>query len=239
MVYNPATNECMPFLEGGPFFDVNSSNHFEDGNNTDGSLNQDFQPYPEKHLTNPDGLNFLNINGKSIMVICEDLNGTSYGRVKPGIGNRTCELFVLDMEKEATIDNLVRVGIVPVGAEVTGACPTPDGKNLLVNSQHPATYNEYPYNNSLTFVLTGWDEFINTSVQEEGVVSGGNDFGIFPNPTTREIRFNVVTDAALYDVQGKRLKVVTNTDMMDVREFGPGTYFVKNAAGDVQKLIIE
>jgi len=228
--YDPATNEVKPYLEGGPFWN-DLGDEWKDA---------PYVPYPEKHLSNPDGLTIMTVNGKSVMVICEDLNGSSYGRVRPGVDNRTCELWVLDMDKEISIDNLVRVGIVPVGAEVTGACPTPDGNSLLVNSQHPKSYNEYPYNNSLTFVLTGWQDFISSIQEDPGLqYDDPNTFGIYPNPTSREIRFNEVTDAALYDINGKRLKVVMNSDVMDVREFERGTYFIKNADGDVQKLIIE
>ncbi|MEO1713009.1 MAG: hypothetical protein AAFU60_06705, partial [Bacteroidota bacterium] len=43
------------------------------------------------------------------------------------------------------------------GAEVTGAQPTSDGFSLLVNSQHPRTSNPFPFNNSLTYAINGFE----------------------------------------------------------------------------------
>ncbi|GAB5465005.1 MAG: hypothetical protein Kapaf2KO_04410 [Candidatus Kapaibacteriales bacterium] len=228
MVYDPATEEIKPYLEGGPYFEDLG----------DDWRNADYVPYPSKHLTNPDGLNFLHTDDKDYMIICEDLNGTSYGRVAPGIENRTCELWLLDMSLSPSVDNLMRIGVVPVGAEVTGAISI-DGNTLLVNSQHPSNYNEYPYNNSLTYAITGFND-LEESVEEGQLnYNDGRTFTIYPNPTSREIRFDTTMDAALYDMNGKRLKVVRNTNFMDVREFSRGTYFIQNGDGDIQKLIIQ
>lgn len=229
MVYDPATTEVRPLLEGGPDFpDINPYDY-----------NGDYVSYPEKHLSNPDGLNVMYIKDKTFLVIQEDLNGTSHGRVPPTVNNRTCELFFLDMEKEPTIDNLVRVAIVPIGAEVTGACPTPDGKSLLVNSQHPAGYNEYPFNNSLTFAINGLDKLVETTSVEDVEIGGMNGFKVYPNPTSRYVNFDKPMNVAIYDVNGNRIEVARNTDYIDIREYATGTYFLKNDEDKVTKLIIE
>ncbi|MEM7656184.1 MAG: alkaline phosphatase PhoX, partial [Bacteroidota bacterium] len=150
LCYDPVTEQTTVFLEGGPYpGDANStSQSIADG-------------YPEKHLSNPDGLNFITTpQGKTFMVICEDLNQSSYNSVPADAqGNRTCELWALDMDvQNPTVQDLIRITQVPLGAEVTGAQQTSDGKTLLVNSQHPSGSNPFPFNNSLTFAIHGWDK---------------------------------------------------------------------------------
>ena len=150
LCYDPVTEQINVFLEGGPYPG--------DGNSTSASLDAG---YPEKHLSNPDGLNFITTpSGKIWMIILEDLNQSSYNSVPAeALGNRTCEVYALDMSiQNPTIDDLIRITQVPLGAEVTGAQPTPDGKTLLLNSQHPSTSNPFPFNNSLTFAIHGWDK---------------------------------------------------------------------------------
>jgi hypothetical protein len=144
---------------------------------------------------------------------------------------------MLDLQKEAKIENLVRIGVMPLGAEVTGVNSTPDGKTLLVDCQHPLPTNPFPYNNSLTYAITGWDKAI-TSVME-GKVNFGNDFKIWPNPATRELHFENNTDAAIYDINGNRVKVIRNASVVDVRDLSAGTYFVRTADNKGQKLIIQ
>jgi secreted PhoX family phosphatase len=149
-VYDPATNLVSVFIEGGPYpGDLFSSSEALGAG------------YPEKHMSNPDGLGFISPAGsnKTFMLINEDLNGTSYNRTPAGVSNRTCELWALDMDiTNPTINDLIRISIVPRGAEVTGAQQTPDGLSLLVNSQHPSTSNPFPFNNSLTYAINGWDK---------------------------------------------------------------------------------
>ncbi|NJK84388.1 MAG: DUF839 domain-containing protein, partial [Saprospiraceae bacterium] len=108
-----------------------------------------------KHLSNPDGLNIILLNGKPYMIIEEDLNGRSQGRMPADFQNVTsCELWLLDMAIEyPTADDLIRLAVTPAGAEVTGASFTPDGKSLLVNAQHPSTSNPFPHNHSYTFAI--------------------------------------------------------------------------------------
>ncbi len=151
LVYDPATQDVSVFLEGGPY------------PGDDGAQSDDILSYPETHFTNPDGVNFIYVGDKRYMVICEDLNGRSFNRVPAGVNNSTCELFLLDMDMEPKVENLIRIGQVPLGAEVTGVVPTSDGKTLLVNSQHPSKSNPFPYNNSLTYAINGFDKLQNVN----------------------------------------------------------------------------
>ncbi len=232
MEFDPATDEMRVFLAGGPEFH--------------GSSNVALESYPEKHLSNPDGLNFFRpvIDGKlfEYMIVNEDLNGTSYGRVPAGTSNRTCELFLLDMNiNNPTVKDLIRIAVVPAGAEVTGAIGI-DNNTILFNSQHPSTNNPYPFNNSLTMAVTGWEQALRdgllspTGVEE---AQEGITFKIFPNPATREIRFNTNTDVAIYNNSGQRVKVARNVNYVLVEDLPAGLYFIQNASGETSKLIIK
>ncbi|MAX81925.1 MAG: phosphatase [Crocinitomicaceae bacterium] len=228
MEFDPATDEMRVFVAGGPEY---------------GASDVPLSQYPEKHLSNPDGLSILRVEGREFLMICEDLNGRSYGRMPAGISNSTCEMFLLDMSiHNPTVNDLMRVAMVPEGAEITGACSTPDGKTVLFNSQHPSTNNPYPYNNSLTVAITGWDEAVLAgdldplSIDE---VDAQAAFTMYPNPATREVRFNKNVDVALYDITGKRMRVIRNSNYMDISDLDAGTYFVRTEEGDVQTLIIQ
>jgi hypothetical protein len=157
-----------------------------------------------------------------------------------GISNKSCELFLLDAELTAPMTtDLVRIAQVPYGAEVTGAKATPDGKTLLFNSQHPSTSNPFPYNNSCTIALTGWDKTVSQLGVEEKELENGSNFQVYPNPTSRVLYFNTVTDVALYDSNGTLVLVERNTKSVDIIGLKPGVYFLKNKEGIAKKVIIQ
>jgi len=221
MEFDPATNQLRVFLEGGP--DLANGVGVTD--------------YPDVHLSNPDGLGMIYVNNKAYLIINEDLNGTSRGRVPAGVSNRTCELYLLDTEiQNPTLNDLVRIATVPLGAEVTGATGTPDGKTILFNSQHPSTSNPFPYNNSLTVAVTGWDR---TDVSLEEPTKDGLGFNLYPNPTTRYVYLNQADDIAIYDATGQLIKVYRNVERLDVAHMKSGVYYVRNSAGETKKLIIQ
>lgn len=218
--FDPQTNQVSIFLEGGPYLPV-----------------ADPASYPDKHLSNPDGLSFMTVGSKTFMIIQEDLNGRSFGRVPQGVNNSLCEMFLYDMsDPNPTINKLIRISAVPNGAEITGAVITSDGKTLLVNSQHPSTNNPFPYNNSLTYAITGWDR-TTAGVVEPVLTEEG--FTIYPNPTARELHFNKVSDVAIYNTNGQRMNVYRQVLTIDVSHLAAGTYFVQNGEGQVQKLIVQ
>ncbi|MCH2229338.1 MAG: choice-of-anchor I family protein [Crocinitomicaceae bacterium] len=219
-----ANDSIMSTLEAGPEF-------HDTPNVTMGS-------YPDVHLSNPDGLTFMNVNGNPYMVICEDLNGTSHGRMPAGVSNRACELFILDMTiANPSIDDLVRIAQVPFGAEVTGVRATPDGKTLFFNSQHPNSSNPFPYNNSLTIALTGWDYLNQAGIDE--LSEDNSAFSVYPNPTSRIVYFNEVMDVALYDFNGKLIRVQRNASQLDIMDLNPGVYYIQNSAGQRKRLVIQ
>lgn len=231
--YNPTNGQTRVYLEGGPFF-------------ADSPAEAD---YPEKALSNPDGLSVMMIDGHPFLVIQEDLNGSSRGRTPAGVSNRLCEVYLLDLSiQNPTLDDLIRLTAVPAGAEVTGAIVTPDGKSLLLNSQHPSTSNPFPYNHSLTIAIHGFDQVSYANLQnrnsliadpEMPATDENGAFSVYPNPTTRMVFMNKMTDVALYDASGKRLLVRRNVSELDLSQFNAGIYFLQNADGETIKLQIQ
>ena len=229
MQYDPETMEVSVKIEGGPYFSESPS--------------QD--NYPDKHLSNPDGLNVMTIDDKQFLVICEDLNGETFGRMPAennaggsGVRNRMCELYLLPIEEStSTVDDLIRLTVTPVGAEITGPMPTPDGKSLLVNSQHPSSDNPFPYNHSLTFAIHGFDELETTSLTKPEIDEAAPGLAIYPNPTLQTVFLNRQQDVALYNQTGQRLQVYRNVNSIDVSQLPAGVYFLRSDAGQLVKLI--
>ncbi len=220
--YDPATDEVTVYLEGGPYF----------------SVDPDVSSYPGNHLSNPDGISTFEVNGKTYLIIQEDLNGSSKGRTPAGISNRACEIYLLDLDiQNPTLNDLVRIAVGPSGSEVTGARATPDGKTIMFNVQHPSTSNPFPFNNSVTVALTGWDNA--TIGLEEAQWQGGENFKMYPNPATRVIHFDSVQDVAIYDNTGRRIKVLRAVREVNISGLTPGVYYVQNEEGQTQKLIVQ
>jgi len=224
--YDPETSEIGVAIDGGPWYGKNDS---------PAEAN-----YPEKHFSNPDGLNVITIDDKSFLVICEDLNGTSYGRVPAGVNNTTCEMFLLDVRKakNASISDLIRISAVPRGAEITGCVMTPDGKSLLTNVQHPNVNNDFPFNHSLTFAIHGFDK-IKVSNLEDPDKDAFKSLKIFPNPTSREIFLEEETEFAIYNIEGKRLKTFAKTNNAYIGDLSAGIYFLKTKNGQIYKIVVQ
>jgi hypothetical protein len=221
--FDPSNDEIDVLVEAGP--------HFEES--------PTISNYPENHLTNPDGLGMVTVGDQDYLLICEDLNGTSYGRMPAGVTNRACELYLLDLSIESPeVEDLVRISVAPYGAEITGATSTPDGKTLLINSQHPSSSNPYPYNHSLTYALTGWDQ-LPTGLLEGPKFTDKAEFDVYPNPATRNVYFNKVMDVALYNITGKRVRVYRAVKQIDISSLEKGTYFLQAETGETKKLVIQ
>lgn len=221
MYYNPANEEVGVMVDGGPYFETSP----------------DEANYPTKHLSNPDGLNILTVAGKSFLMIQEDLNGDSHGRMPEGISNRLCELYLLSTEKMgATVDDLVRVTAIPAGAEITGAIQI-DENTILVNSQHPNANNPFPFNHSLTMAIHGWSDVMVNTLEVPGLTEG--ELKIYPNPTTRIVYLSKITDFAIYNASGQRVQVYRNTNEADVSTLASGVYYIQTADNQVNKLVIK
>jgi hypothetical protein len=225
LVYDPTTDMISSYLEGGPEY-ANSES-------------QAIASYPSIHLSNPDGLGKIKINGKDYLVIQEDLNGATYNRLpNEAKSNNTCEMFLLDLSiAKPQISDLKRIFVGPKGAEITGGNGTPDGKTILVNVQHPnAGVEPYVKGRGVTIALTGWDLGIQTATDD---IANDSGFIIYPNPAVSELFFNGTYDIALYNMNGVLVKTSYNVSSINISDLSSGVYFVKNGKGDIKKLIIE
>lgn len=230
LAFDPATDEMTVHIEGG------ASDDAFDGKE---SVGLDF--YPTKHLSNPDGLNTMMIGSQTYLLICEDLNGTSFNRMPFGISNRMCELFLLDLSIEnPTVNDLIRITAVPQGAEITGATVTPSNKTILVNSQHPNSnemVNLFPYNHSLTMAITGFEGVITALRKTNEAKALGLE--VYPNPVSRELHVQKATDLALYNSVGNRVRVARDTDKMNIEGLASGQYILLTKEGLSSAIIIE
>lgn len=219
---DPATNKVRSYIEGGPLASASAS--------------QLTATYPSIHLSNPDGLEFMTVGSKTYMIIQEDLNGTSWNRMPGNFTKTTCETYLLDMSiVNPTFNDLVRITACSPGAEITGAKMI-NSKTMLINAQHPSSTNTPPFNNSLTYAISGFD---GSSVGILERAKSENTFGIYPNPTSRELNLSKEQDIAIYDLTGKRIRVVRDAKTIDVSELTPGIYFLQNNEGHTVKFVVE
>lgn len=227
--YNPVTHEITTLVEGGPYLATSPS----------------IANYPTKHFTNPDGLGMLYVNGKTFLMINEDLNGRTFGRMpsENSTSDKTqCETFLLDLSiANPTINDLVRITASTLGAEIYGVAATPDGKTIFVNNQHPSkTLNSGDYQFALTYAITGWDKAVKLAgLGIENEVKLTEKLKMWMNPIARELNFSEAVDIAIYDVTGKRLKVSRNSAIVDVQDLSKGIYFVRTVTGETLKLLVQ
>lgn len=230
LAFNPETEEVTVHIEAGA-----------DDSKFDNQSSVSPKFYPTKHLSNPDGLSIITMGNQPYLIIQEDLNGTSHNRVPYGVTNRACEVFLLDLSiANPTVKDLIRVTVGPIGSEVTGATSTPSGKAILLNIQHPnnsTTINEFPYNNSVTVAITGFEGILNSVTNITSAKK--NAFVVYPNPVSRELHFDKTTDIAIYTATGTRIKVARNTKSVTISDLDAGTYIVTNKDGESAKIIIE
>ena len=110
-----------------------------------------------KHFSNPDAITHLEYEGKTWLIICEDIIGKDKQRViaKEGeASDYTNEVWWLDTSiPNPRIEDLHRFLIAVPGAECTGVCFSPDGETLFLNIQHPSASNTYPFDKSSTLAI--------------------------------------------------------------------------------------
>jgi hypothetical protein len=221
--FDPATNKVKSYIEGGPL--------------APSSASQNRFAYPPIHLSNPDGVDFMRIGNIDYMVIQEDLNGVNWNRMPAGLTLTQCETYLLDMSiPNPSFKDLIRLTASAPGAEITGATPI-DGKTMLINSQHPSGNNPPPYNNSLTYAISGFDGTPALGVEQ--MIEETPFFSIYPNPVSRELHFNEVSDVAIYNAMGQRVKVAREVSYISVNDLTPGHYFIRNTKGETLKFVVE
>ena len=208
LAYDPADSSVSVTIEGGPFEDAR--------------LPSTVNNY--KHLSNPDGLSVCVSGEESYLIINEDLNGSSFGRSPKYISGRVCELWLLDTKIEnPTADDLTRIAVVPIGAEVTGAIAI-DDNTMLVNSQHPDTDLEFPFNHSLTFALHGFSQ---ASTGRAQLIDKSKDLNAYPNPVSQNLFFNkTMTNIQVFDLNGKVIAKKEQGNSINFSGWSAGLYIV-------------
>ena len=221
--FDPIANTVRSYIEGGPLAPASAS--------------QNRFAYPPIHLSNPDGVDFATIGGKDYMIIQEDLNGVNWNRMPGGLTQTVCETYLLDMSiPNPNFNHLIRIAACAPGAEITGAYMI-DDNTMLLNSQHPSGTNPAPYNNSLTYAISGFK--VSSSSLFNTVQQSENGFSVYPNPVARELHFNKITDVAIYNAAGVRMLVARDVQYVNVEELPAGVYFIQDAEGSTQKFIVE
>lgn len=217
--FDPQINKMDVFLEGGP-----------------GSVNKAI------NFANPDGLVSAKLGDKTYLVIQENLNGMSQGRVPPAAeaANRyICEMYWLDMSiASPKVDDLKRMVVGTVGAEITGARFTPDSKTMFVNMQHPASTNPAPYNTSYTLAIWGYEP---ATFSDPPRFAGrrGREVRVSVDALSRFVYFDRKTDVELFDSAGRRLERHKDVAMMDIQHLNPGRYFLRFSGKDLHKLTLQ
>lgn len=136
--YDPKTETMTVFLEGGQALEDRSI-----------------------VLSNPDNISLD--KKRNMVVIHEDLNGSSAGRVPAGKNARkVCEIYFLDLTKpQPVLDDLKRFAVIPVGCESTGSYWNSDYSSLFFNIQNEGDKKnpaKAPHDKSMTVVVTGFPD---------------------------------------------------------------------------------
>lgn len=135
--FDPATNKMRVYLECGRSVSDSS-----------------------KVFSNPDCLTKVTMNGTTYLVMSEDINWYSKGRVDKETEARKMfvnELYWVDLAiTEPTVDDALRFAVGPQGCETTGVIFTPDAKTMFMNIMHPWPGNRAPFNKSCTVAITGF-----------------------------------------------------------------------------------
>jgi secreted PhoX family phosphatase len=195
------------------------------------------------HLSSPDGLALTEIDGKTWLVINEDMNPSGMPANPSHFGSKLNEIYFLDISGDATgkayqVSDLHRFLVGPKSCETTGGRFTPDGMTYFVNIQHPSSGNTAPFNHSVTIAVTGFDEYL-TSGMEPNFDEGSN-FQVWPNPVSGYLFMNKTTDVRVINLaSGAVVKVNRGVESIDISDLSPGTYAVQTVEGDVQRIVVQ
>lgn len=194
------------------------------------------------HLSSPDGLALSTVMGKTYLVINEDLNPGSPTASPAQFSGKLNEIYFLDISGDASgttyqVSDLLRFMAGPDGCETTGGRFTPDGLTYFVNIQHPSSASNAPFNHSVTMAVTGFEDYISSTPDFE---TNSLELSVWPNPVSRELRINKVTDLRLIELgSGRVVKVQRNANYLDVSNIAPGTYILQTIEGEAQKVIVQ
>jgi len=66
-----------------------------------------------------------------------------------------------------------------------------------------------------------------------------NAFMIYPNPAKDQVFLNVTDDYKVYDLSGRFITKTENTNVLTIDSIPTGIYFIVNAKGSTQKLVVK
>lgn len=196
------------------------------------------------------------------MVINEEVENNQFNR-NPATSTTPEELmqevYFLDMHKaEPDLSDLRPFAIIPRGAEVQSVFS--DGSRwspLFLSLRYPNVQNETPYQKSVVIAVSNFEEYFANPVNCGWVAPPpGSDtsspvfiqeiqdqpddaFRVWPNPARRALYFDKVQDVQLFDIGGRLLKSELKTKELNVFDLSPGTYFLRNAARQFKKIVIQ
>ena len=218
------TNKIEVMLEGGGAVDGNNK---PTGN----------------HLSSPDGLALATIGSRDYLAINEDMNPSGLPANPDHFDEKLCEIYFLDITGDAAgtsydVTDLYRFAVGPKDCETTGGRFTPDGNTYFVNIQHPDGGNTPPFDHSCTIAVTGFADYLSVGLPKNKVE--GTGFNVWPNPVSQTINMNQVTDVRLFEISsGRVIKVVRNTNLVDVSDLSAGNYLLQTIDGEVQKVVVQ
>jgi secreted PhoX family phosphatase len=220
--FDPATDKLDVFLEGGAA-------------SAGGTI----------HLSNPDGLTSVSLGSKHYLVIAENLNGTSQGRVSAAAntaGRDIPELYWLQIPAGGVPpvrDSLKRMMVGPAESELTGPRFTPDGRTLFVNVQHPSTGNPSPYNRSYTLAIWGYETPTGLIFDAPSFDGASGAVRVKVNAASRFAHFDRVTDVELFNAAGRRIERHKAVRMLDLQHLTTGAYSLRFAGGATHRLMVQ
>lgn len=207
LVFDPDALEMKPYLQGG----ISKRN-------------------PYKNFANPDNLALYQKDGKAYLVVNEDINGTSEGRVSchyTGFNMLVNEIWFVDFANPApTLEDAQLFAIGPTQAETTGGVFSPDMGTYFVNVQHADNpQNQAPFNNtSVTVAISGFDAPVNRSVVQPGQ-------GNYALEGCERLFFGTRTDVQLTNAFGQTMRHGFGVREMDITGLPKGQYSLTSTAG--------
>lgn len=196
----------------------------------------------KKSFASVDGISIKQIGTKSVAIFQEDLIGKNRRRVSAGMSANypytICEAFLIDLSiTNPTVDDLKLFFAGSRGAEVTGACFTPDAQTIFINNQHPedATTNDPLYSKSATIALR-----VNSTLAIEDMLNDKNNgMNAYPNPTEGNVSFEKVVSGSLFTANGVFVKNITNASTINLSELNAGVYYFKSTNNEVSKILLK
>ncbi len=168
-------------------------------------------------------------------VIVEEIEGSFYafvllervgGVMIYDVTDPNAPVFLQYLNNRGNVEGAQESGdLGPEGIVYINPTDSPTGTALIVISNEvSATLSVYSLDNIL-------------SIEENTIAS--NDFRMFPNPAKDKVNFSHTSDYKVFDISGRMVIEVKNTNTIDLQNVRPGLYVIENALGITKKLLVE